>query len=81
MQKIDKNIIEESLIIKESLIKSILWPYDEKELIKTAKKLEKIKNNENIILFMRIFLHNSFTFNSFLKRDCWLLTALLKNIN
>ena len=81
MQKIDKNIIEESLIIKESLIKSILWPHDEKELIKTAKKLEKIKNNENIILFMRMFLHNSFVFNSFLKRDCWLFTALLKNIN
>lgn len=81
MQKIDKNIIEESLIIKESLIKSILWPHDEKELIKTAKKLEKIKNIENIRLFMSIFLPNSFTFNSFLKRDCWLFTALLKNIN
>ena len=81
MQKINKNIIEESLIIKESLIKSILWPHDEKELIKTAKKLEKIKNIENIRLFMSIFLPNSFTFNSFLKRDCWLLVALLKNIN
>ena len=81
MQKINKNIIEESLIIRESLIKSILWPHDEKELIKTAKKLEKIKNKENIELFMSMFLPNSFTFNSFLKRDCWLLVALLKNIN